>query len=711
MKKSKRFASLFWHDEGFSTVGMALALLITLSLIFTCARVYEIQTASAQVQDVADAAALAAENVIAEFYIVVTVCDALTFTLSLALVVALGIGTVCACIPATASLSKALFEAADQIRSARDSFYQSAQDSLTTLQNALPFIATVKAQQVMNANSRDGSAYQGIVVLAPWSSDSASEVSFEATDSAWESVNETHDELSECAEEAEQAAQKADEWKEYAYRHDSGSQTQYCMYERAHKLAGLSGSANPYFSSVDTWDFAVALQRAQDYYQARYQNESAQTSSIDEQVNSILRKRFYRYAQGQVAQGYVRETDTSFEAFFPLLPKNTSEMRSTELYTEAVYPITQDPQGQLTMHAWSGCPAASSGTGAGVGSIRDMDTSAAYVTCPTCKFKPSSMGKVAAASSSIENGFEYHYNEVARAAQEYEKARERLDPLAQRVKELADASFDAISDAFREIASQRIQVSPPGALGAIALVIDTGRSSSHFSSAFLSENESLGVRAAVSSATLVSESSDEGENILTSFLDGVTPETDVALGATQFVLAMWSGLLHVYAQGQEMLSSSIEELLNAIPLASHSGLGTWASDAFEECVADAGFEAPDLRARKAVLVNSAHVLSADDSTFSARLLSAKRQALTAGNSGMGFEGALASLESTAQGVIKDMSSEFTVATLVIFDGAVEIPLVITLPTVVTEGLSGAFQKGIDALRGMVATWTGVRQWR
>ena len=118
--------TLFWKEEGFSTVGMALALLITLALIFTCAQVYEVSSASSQVQEVADAAALAAENTVAEFYIVVTICDAVTFTLSLTMLTALGLSVVCACIPPTAGLSRTLLEVADRLATARDSFYESA---------------------------------------------------------------------------------------------------------------------------------------------------------------------------------------------------------------------------------------------------------------------------------------------------------------------------------------------------------------------------------------------------------------------------------------------------------------------------------------------------------------------------------------------------------------------------------------------------------
>ena len=53
----------FWQDAelddgGFSTVGVALALLISLSLVFAGAQVYRVQSVAAEIQEVADAAAL-----------------------------------------------------------------------------------------------------------------------------------------------------------------------------------------------------------------------------------------------------------------------------------------------------------------------------------------------------------------------------------------------------------------------------------------------------------------------------------------------------------------------------------------------------------------------------------------------------------------------------------------------------------------------------
>lgn len=168
--KQLRSSSLFWAEEGFSTVGMVLALLISISLIFTAARVYEINSCSSRVQEVADAAALAAENTVGEFYLVAGICDAVLLSLSLTTAGCLGLSVVCACVPPASGFSKTFLEMAQKTKKARDSFSESANESLERLAQALPFIAAVKAQEVYSANSSlsDGAHYQGIVVLSPW---------------------------------------------------------------------------------------------------------------------------------------------------------------------------------------------------------------------------------------------------------------------------------------------------------------------------------------------------------------------------------------------------------------------------------------------------------------------------------------------------------------------------------------------------------------
>lgn len=689
--KQLRSSSLFWAEEGFSTVGMVLALLISISLIFTAARVYEINSCSSRVQEVADAAALAAENTVGEFYLVAGICDAVLLSLSLTTAGCLGLSVVCACVPPASGFSKTFLEMAQKTKKARDSFSKSANESLERLAQALPFIAAVKAQEVYSANSSlsDGAHYQGIVVLSPWEVETGDSLSFHDSDESLSEVEQSRDSLEDVAAQAEEAAKRANEWKQYGHEHDSISPDAYCMYERAAKLAGMAGSDNPFFSSVDTWSFGASLERAKTYYRLRYQTEAPNGQSVDELSNSALRKRFYAYAQETVGRGYVHETELSFEAFFPRLPKNTDEMRSTILYTEAVYPKTIDAQGLSVLHAWSGCPGLAQGSN-GVGSIQEMDAAGSYAPCPYCKFVPSSMGKVAAASSSIQNGFEYHYNEVAKAADEYQKAREELDPLNQQAKDMAGGLLDSVGKAFVEACSQRIDITPPGHYGVISLVSDTGTAQTRFPSSLVSSEGvgGLGARVALSSATLVKESSDEGRNVVASFLDGLSGEGSAVVGAAKIALRMWSGFLGVYTQGHDALLETVESVLNGIPLMGASGLGSWASGALKDTVEGFGFAPVDLAARKAVLVNSQHVLKADDSAFSARLLSAKEAALMSQGNG-GIDGALSCVQSAAMDAIAGLGGEFTIATIVLFDGVVEIPVTVALPQAITGGFDSS----------------------
>ncbi|MBO3282397.1 hypothetical protein, partial [Intestinimonas butyriciproducens] len=72
-------------------------------------------------------------------------------------------------------------------------------------------------------------------------------------------------------------------------------------------LAGMSGSENPLFRSVDAWSFSVALKRAQAYYPRRLAVEAPADGSVEEQARSALRKRFYAFAADEVGRGYVHE--------------------------------------------------------------------------------------------------------------------------------------------------------------------------------------------------------------------------------------------------------------------------------------------------------------------------------------------------------------------------------------------------------------------
>ncbi|MEG2932196.1 MAG: molybdenum cofactor biosynthesis enzyme [Gordonibacter sp.] len=704
--------SLFKDEEGFTTAGVALALLITLSLIFTSGQVYRVGSASADVQNVADATALAAQNEVAEFMIVVRACDAVVLSLSLTGIVATGLGVAALCTPATAAASETLLKAGREVMRARDAFADKAAAGLNHLQKALPFLAAASAASIASANGGGpmGAAYLGLAVLVPADGDEIAVDAVEGVHDLADDIDQEANDIKQAAADAERAAQEVNEWKERAFRRDCGDDPSYCMFERAHALAGLGGSDNPRYASVDAWSFSVALDRARTYYAHRLAEEAPQGSSVEEQARSALRERFYAFASSEVARGYVRETAGSFDALFPHLPKNTEQMRATALYTEGVYPISISGDGSV-MHAWEGCPEASGA--AGRGSIAQMEQGG-FPRCAQCGFSAASMGKVAAASTSIENGFEYHYEAVAQAADAYQKARAELDPLTSEVKGKAGGLFDRCLDMLRKVGGKRIDAAPPGRFGVVAFVVNTkaAAASTGFASGYVREAGSLGARAAVSAATLVAEPSDEGKNVLSSLLDGLEGSGGAMSGALGIVLDCWSGLLRAYLDGQQAVEGSIERALGALPLASASGLGTWAASALEKAVGALGLQPAKLDALKPVVVNSAHVAGADGGSFSTRFLAVKARAIATPLSSTDlFSSVVTSAEAAALDSIAGLGGTIEIASIRLFgDEGPSIPITIVLPQAAQDAAAGLISDIADGVRALYAQVTGVRTW-
>lgn len=702
---------VFRDEEGFTTVGMVLALLITLSLLFSTAQVYRIASVAADVQDVADAVALAAENEVGEFMVVVRICDAIVLSLSLTGIVATGLGVAALCTPATTTLSDNLIAAGRNVLKARDDFAGKARDGLDRLQRMLPFLAAANGASVAAENNGGSlsSNYLGLAVLVPFSGTSMGIDDDAGTEELTESVDAEAAELRKAGEEAERAAEQANVEKEKGFLHDCGNAPGYCMYERAATLARVPVSDNPLYHSIDTWSFSVALERAKAYYRCRLAEEDPEGGGIEQQVKSALRKRFYDFAVEEVSGGYVYETSESFEALFPRLPRNTDEMRETDLYTDPVYPVSEGELGPI-MHACPDCPLASGATTSG--SIAQMEAEG-YAPCPMCGFTAASLGKVAAASTSIENGFEYHYDAVAEACDAYQKARSELDPLSQEVKKRAEGLFSQCSEALERVAGQRIEAEPPGRFGVIALVAADGTAmSSGFESGFVSATSNLGTRVALSSATLVGDSAEGGKNVISSLLDSLADKGGVAIGAAGIVLDCWSGLLYAYLEGQEALDDALETAVDAIPFASASGLGTWASDTFRLFVGGLGLEPAKLDALKPVLVNSAHVSAVGESPFSARLLSVKKRIIAHPFESTGvFSSIVDGLERQALGGISLPDDRVEVASIELFGGeGRSIPISIALPPSATDAASGLIEGIADGLMSIYEQISGVRVW-
>lgn len=710
---------LFRDERGFTSTSMVLSLLITLALVFTGAQVYRINSASAEVQNVADAAALSAENQVAEFMIVARFCDATVLSLSLSGIAACGLGVAALCTPVTASLSEGLIEAGKQLLDARDKFADRARTALDKLQEALPYFSAACAAATAAANDGDssGSNYVGVALLVPDEGEPTLAETGDASDELVEDIDESADGIREKAREAEEAAKEANAAKEAAFKRDCGDNPGRCMYERAAHLAGLSGARNPLYESVDAWSFSVALERARHYYSDRAENDEPLSNSAGDLARWHLRLEFYEYAADKLErEGFVHESGDKFEANFPHLPKNTGEMRGTRLYTDSVYPVTEEPAGDggdpmPVMHAWAGCPGA---TGAVTmhGSIAYME-SAHLTTCPRCEFTAASMGKVAAASTSIDTGFEYHYEEVARQAERYQAALEKARPAKDEVKEKTSELFDKLGEALKDAIDKRIEVSPPGRFGAVAFVVNMASTSTAggFASGFASSG-SLGPRAAVSAATLVDEGSEEGRNVINSLLDGLRQGGGAAVGAVGIVLDLWSRLLMAYSNGVEALVGGVRVALDQIPLASASGLGTWAAERLRELIGDIGLEPAKLEALKPVLVNSVHVAQKDDGALASGLVSIKQRVIAHPLSSTSlFSSLLSDAEKSAIAQVDGLGDSIEIASIELFGGAgPSIPLTIPLPEEAKRFGVGAIQSLFDRVRSACGELTGVRAW-
>lgn len=713
--QDKTFTGRFANEEGFTTVGMAVALLVALALLFSAAQLYRIGTLSADVQEVADAAALAAENEVGEFMIAVHVCDAVILSMSLLSLSLSALGIVTACIPPTAELSANLLDMGKKVMEARDAFAEKTEKGLNKLQEALPFLSAANAATVAAGNSGlSGNAnYLAVAFLVP---ERGEEIKAGSSDEAHEVQDEADTEaetIRERAREAEELSEEARAQKERAFRADCGDAPGRCQFERAASLASLTGADNPQFSSVDTWSFSVALHRAQAYYRARAQQPASTIGNAETQADAVLRKRFYQYAVEQLAAGYVHESAESFQADFPLLFKNASEMRGTSLYTEAVYPITAVGDGQhRLMHAWSGCPRAQEVVG--YGSVAQLEAEAAgFALCPSCEFRPSSLGNIAAASSAISNGFEYHYRIIADAAKQYQRINDELAPKKAEVKQKSESLFDKLIALMSDFTNKRLEAEPPGSKGAIALVVNatTTPTDGGFESGFAVGARELGARAAVSGATLVQDPAHDATSVISSLLDGFGHEGGAVFGAGRIALDGWSGILQAYGDGQRSLLNTFENALNGIPLLSAAGLGTHAANKLREGIASLGLEPARLDALKPVLVNTQHVAAAGNDPFAVRFREVQARARDVSSPSTDlFSGVVDAVSSQAYEELDKVAEGIRIAEIELPFLERTLPITIPVPGAAIDSLKGTVDDCVAAVNAVYASLTGMRVW-
>lgn len=593
--------SVFRDDEGgFTTVAVAVALLLSLTLVFAAASAGWVTSRSSEVQRVADASALAGSNAVAAFTTIAQVLDACTLSLGLTGIVVYGAGLVASCVPGLTPLGLQMCSAGGRILDARTRFAQSAARGLDGLESALPLLVVANSASCVAANSEEGLSYVGCALPLPLTS--ASDFSAILTDVDDTAMSDLSGEMREASAQAEDARERAQDALERGWMADCGS-VPYSMRERAGTLAGLAGSANPYYASADTWGFGAALERARAYYAARLSAERVAGATAEELTDAACRRAFYEYALAEVRAGsWLERADGTVDGNLPSLPRNADDTRACSLYTQVTWPCT-DEGGVRTLHAASSCPGAE-GPSSGSASLAQLD-SGAVARCPACQMDVGELGRVAAASTSIENGFEYHWRLVVEASEDYEAARDDWAAAEARTRELAERGEEAFSAALDQLGSERPTLCPPGAWGCVAVVARSEGTvvPTELAASFLSSAE-LPAGAAVSAATLAPDESTAENNVLASFFDELSSGDSAIGGALDGVMELWGDMLVGYGNMAEAGGEFLDDLDGVLG----GTVGSWLRDQLKGVLAGAGLEPVDMRLRKPVLTNTQDVL-------------------------------------------------------------------------------------------------------
>ncbi len=708
-------------DGGFTSLGVVLATAVALLLVFSTSQVVWVNSASADVQYVADAAALAGANVVASYLTVARVVDAAMLSLSLIGILTLVVATVVACIPYVNTLAEPMFKVGRQILSARNKFGDSAAKGLDALQRALPVLLEANALAVVKANGLEGgTSYGGLVVPFPVKGDGI-EVGDDTTDV--DSIERTGGEASVATQATEEARQAMSDDLEEAFRADCVDAPS-SMRGRASSLAGMSGASNPRYASSSGWSFAVPLSRARAYYRNRLQAESESRATVlEEKVKSKAREEFYRVALETITAGFAPSAgDLGKGLDVPRIPRNTEEMRATSAYSRTAYPTSEGVAGVSVLHFSEECPAYGLARSTSAGTLRALDEGL-LAQCDTCRFDISRVGAVPSASTNINNGFEHYYRIVALAAERYEEHSAQYRATEGKARELAEGSKDLFAEALKKISGRRFDPHPAGMHGCVAMVVDP--ESRRVPKGLRSDAE-LPPRAAVSAAALASQAPDVGSTLLSGVFDGLVSKADRSSsrsGSGGFaglawlidsLFGAWGDALYAYLRGSQALEKGIKDTLDSVPGFEEAGISDWASGFVEDIVAASGLAPAKVDMVRPLLVNSSHVL-ATDSSVGGTLADAQRRYASAstgsGDSVSELRGVLDSLVGELETFGADaLSGEHTVATVDLF-GVVRVPVTATLPEAVVTAGKEALASGRSRVNSVFAGVTsGEKEW-
>lgn len=675
---------LFIENGAYTSVTAAVTILVVLTLLFSSVTAVWSLARAADVQASADITAMAGANVVSSYCTVATTIDACIATLGFAGIVTTGVGLVATIGSAGAAtpVSGNVLNVGTKLINARNKFAESASKGLQAIEKALPFLVGVNGLRICSAQSVDGLAYTGAAVAVPWTSASdftaLSDGKVETDD-----LEEAGEDLEDVSDELEDARQKTADAKKRAWLADCGS-TGRNMRERASKLSGLTAAENPDYASSLTWTPQVGLNRARAYYRWRRDHEQPNNDSVEEKANSAARRAYYEYAYQQLSSASITEVGDTVTSTLKLLPKNTSEVKKTTLYTDVVWPSSLESDG-LTLHYASDCPGATGAPGSLL-ALSAIDTGAAR-ECPTCKFGVGDVGKTPAASTSIDNGFEYHLREFTLALDDYVAARNEELELETQAEDEADEAGNIFEQAMDYLASKRPKIAPPGRYGCVAFAVSGEIDSSSAFDTTFAPSVTMGSRGAIAAAALAPDDATFQNNVLSSFFSSLESRVqgNLFVGLIGGVMDLWGTLLVAYGNAGNFLSTLLDQLVAGADKVGLGFLVGFLRDRLVDAVEGLGLEPVDLRLKKPVLTDTSNVLERSDIPG----LSKAQDVLRA--IPLGSSDPTQVLESVGCEVLEAIDSyEFTVAEIELPFGGT-IPLTIRLQDVV--GFVGAGDDG------------------
>lgn len=607
---------LFIEDGAYTTLSSAVVILVVLTLLFSSTAAIWSMSRAGDTQVAADSGALAGANVVSSYHTAATVVDASILSLGLAGFATIGTGLVAILIPGAELAAGDMVDTGIEIIKTRNKFAKSASEGLQKIETALPYLVAARATQAVSAQDTDSVTYTGTALAVPRTSESDF-AALEGSEVSTDAIKDTSEDLERAAEELQKASEETAKAKERAWLADCGGSdesavgSRSCMWERARSLAKLSDAQNPHYASSVTWEPQVALDRAKAYYRSRLASEVPQGSSVEMKAESAARKAFYTYASTEVNRAYITEDGDKVSSYIPLLPRNSDEVRATELYTDTVWP-TSINEGKTYLHYGTSCPNYKKGKQSGFASVANYD---GQDKCDKCYFGVSSLGAVAAPSTSIENGFEYHFDKFKDAMEDYVDCRNKELELERQTEDEADRAGNAFDQAIKALSGERPRIAPPGRNGVVAFAVSGAISSPDELNSSFNTAVRLGDRGAISAAVLAPDDATAQNNVLSRFFSTLEERSGGVAGVLDGVMDVWGRLLVGYGDIQGSADELMDEMIKGLGGGSGAlgSIASWLGDTVSASVAALGLEPCDLRLRKPVLTDSANVIKSPGS--------------------------------------------------------------------------------------------------